>query len=88
MEKGDFYSSTGIELADYQVRDQDIRIEIKEVNNTKYRILFIGYKGKLLKEEVSSPATYKFRGDEKYVRARILDSNGNIAWTQPVMVNP
>ncbi len=88
MEKGDFYSSTGIELADYQVRDQDIRIEIKEVNNTKYRILFIGHKGKLLKEEVSSPATYKFRGDEKYVRARILDSNGNIAWTQPVMVNP
>ena len=29
---------------------------------------------------------YKFRFDEKYIRAKILDSNGNMAWTQSVMI--
>jgi hypothetical protein len=86
MEQGDFYASTGVELADYQASDREIRIEIKEGNNTKYRILFIGREGKVLKEEVSSPAIYRFSGDEQYVRAKIIDSNGNMAWTQPVMI--
>jgi hypothetical protein len=29
---------------------------------------------------------YEIRGDEGYVRARITESNGNVAWTQPVLV--
>lgn len=87
LEKGDFYSSTGVELADYQAGSREIRIEIKEGNNIKYRILFIGNDGSLLKEEVSSPATYKIQGDEKYIRAKIIDSNGNLAWTQPVIIS-
>jgi hypothetical protein len=87
LEKGDFYSSTGVELADYQVDQQGIRIEIKEKNSFKYRVLFIGQEGKVLKEDVANPAIYKVTGDEKYVRAKIIDSNGNIAWTQPVMIS-
>jgi hypothetical protein len=27
---------------------------------------------------------YQFKGDELYVRAKILESNGRVAWTQPV----
>ena len=34
--------------------------------------------------EIASPAVYQFRGDELYVRARVLESNGRLAWTQPV----
>jgi hypothetical protein len=40
--------------------------------------------GAILGEAIASPAVYQFKGDELYVRARILDSNGRIAWTQPV----
>jgi len=87
LENGDFYASTGIELSDYQAGREEIRIETEESNNTRYRILFIGDQGKVLKEESSSPAVYKISGDEKYVRARIIDSNGNLAWTQPVMLD-
>jgi hypothetical protein len=29
---------------------------------------------------------YRLRGGEQYVRARIRDSNGSVAWTQPVFV--
>jgi hypothetical protein len=32
----------------------------------------------------ANPAVYRFRGDETYVRARIRDSKGQTAWTQPV----
>ena len=39
-----------------------------------------------LVEALDSPATYRFRGSEGYVRARVLESNGRIAWLQPVMV--
>ena len=35
---------------------------------------------------VAPPAVYRIKGDEGYVRARIVESNGNLAWTQPVMV--
>jgi len=87
LEKGDFYASTGIELADYQADEKEIRIEIKESGNTRHRILFIGAGGKVLQEEVSSPAVYRFSGGEHYVRAKIIDSNGNLAWTQPVMLD-
>jgi hypothetical protein len=35
---------------------------------------------------VAPPAVYKIKGDEAYVRAKIVESNGNMAWTQPVVV--
>ena len=85
MERGDFYASTGVELTDYQVNDRKITITIKEMPASKYRIEFIGEKGRVLREATSSPATYAFKGDEKYVRAKIIESNGRLAWTQPVM---
>lgn len=86
MEKGDFYASTGVELVDYQVNDKQISINIREIKSSKYRVQFIGKGGKILKEEITNPAVYQFRGDEGYVRAKITESNGKFAWTQPVML--
>jgi hypothetical protein len=85
IERGDFYASTGVELSDYQATDRKITITIKEMPASKYRIQFIGAKGRVLKEATSSPVTYTFNGDEKYVRAKIIESNGRLAWTQPVI---
>jgi len=85
IERGDFYASTGVELSDYQVTADTITVTIKELPASKYRIQFIGAKGQVLKEAISSPATYTFTGDEKYVRAKIFESNGRVAWTQPVI---
>lgn len=34
----------------------------------------------------AEPVTYEFKGDEGYVRAKVTDSNGYAAWTQPVIV--
>ena len=85
LERGDFYASTGVELKDYQVTERGITITIAEQQSRRYRVQFIGAEGHQLKEATSSPATYAFTGDERYVRAKIVDSNGRAAWTQPVV---
>jgi hypothetical protein len=86
MERGDFYASTGVVLIDYQVSPSSMTISIRQRPFEKYRIQFIGHGGRVLWEAASSSATYQIRGNEGYVRAKVYDSNGRVAWTQPVMV--
>jgi hypothetical protein len=87
LDRGDFYSSTGVELASYVVTNSEIRIALKQERWSKYRIQFIGRNGKILTDALESPAAYKIRGNEGYIRVRVLESNGKMAWTQPVFVN-
>ena len=86
MERGDFYASTGVELDGYEVTRTSMTVTVKKNAYAKYRIQFIGKGGVVLHEAVESPATYTFKGSEGYVRARVLDSNGGIGWTQPALV--
>ena len=85
MERGDFYASTGVVLRDYQVSPASITLSVHERPFEKYRMQFIGRGGRVLWEVASGSATYAIRGDEGYVRAKVYDSNGRVAWTQPVM---
>lgn len=84
LERGDFYASTGVVLDDVRVTGGGIEIRIKPDGKTKYRVRFIGAGGTVLAEAIDSPAVYTFDGTERYVRARVEDSNGRTAWTQPV----
>ncbi|HKP69594.1 MAG TPA: CehA/McbA family metallohydrolase [Pyrinomonadaceae bacterium] len=84
IDRGDFYASSGVEFSDYTVDGKSITIAIKPVRDVKYRTQFIGAGGKVLSESIVNPAVYKFRGNEKYVRAKVFESNGAMAWTQPV----
>jgi hypothetical protein len=86
LERGDFYSSTGVTLDDINFDGHRIRIKIREETASKYVVHFIGRNGKILKTTFSNPAVYGLRGNEGYVRARIIESNGKMAWTQPVRV--
>jgi hypothetical protein len=85
MERGDFYATNGVQLADYQATTQSITVTVKKETWAKYRIQFIGRGGVVLQEALDSPATYTFTGKEGYVRAKVIDSAGRIAWCQPVM---
>lgn len=87
MEQGDFYASTGVELEEITINEKSMTIKIKDVKPaqlTHYRVQFIGKDGAILNEAVTNPAIYKFKGDEIYVRAKIIESNGKVAWTQPI----
>ena len=87
IEKGNFYSSTGVELKDFVFGNNKIEILIKPRGDFKYTIIFIGNNGKILKTSYNNPAVYNIKGDEKYIRAKILSSGGNTAWTQPVFLD-
>jgi hypothetical protein len=86
LEEGEFYASTGVELADYQVTPRTMTVTVKKDAWAKYRVQFIGRGGRVLHEALDSPAEYTFRGDELYVRARVIESNGRMAWCQPVLI--
>jgi hypothetical protein len=86
MERGDFYASTGVELADYEADAASIRVAVRATSYSKYRIQFIARDGAVVREVPSSIAEYRFTGTEGYVRARVLESNGRVAWCQPVAV--
>lgn len=83
---GDFYASTGVELEDCAAGDRTMDVRVREKNGARYVIRFIGANGRLLQETEAAQASYTFRGDEPYVRAKVLDSNGKAAWCQPTFV--
>jgi hypothetical protein len=87
LEQGDFYASTGVTLRAYSAGGNGIKIEIAEESQSKYTVQFIGRSGKILKVVTANPAAYTFNGDEFYVRAKVIESNGKAAWTQPVFLN-
>lgn len=87
LDRGDFYASTGVELEEYSADGSGIALKIKEQRGSKYRIEFIGRGGRVFAESAQSPATYRFKGNELYVRAKVYESNGKLAWTQPIFVN-
>ena len=83
LERGDFYASTGVELEEVSAS----RVKVREKNKARYRIQFIGSGGRVLQESEGAAATYAIRGDEGYVRAKVIDSNGRMAWGQPEFID-
>jgi len=89
IERGDFYASTGVQLKSYELTDDEMRLELKPdtpYRDTRFRTCFIGRDGVVLKRDGSLKPSYRFQGDELYVRARVEESNGTVAWTQPVFL--
>jgi hypothetical protein len=86
LARGDFYASNGVELEDIITTEKSIEVRVHAKNLARYRILFIGSGGRVLQETMGTSATYAIRGDEGYVRAKAIDSNGRAAWGQPRFV--
>ena len=86
LRRGEFYASSGVTLSDVQATATQLRVVITTTAFSKYRVQFIGGGGRLLAEVTDSPAEYTFKGNEQYVRARVIESNGKMAWTQPAFV--
>ena len=88
IEQGEFYASTGVELEEYERTSDRITLRVKATSYSKYRVQFIGSGGRILQEVTTPNAAYTFQGHEGYVRAKVIESNGQVAWTQPVMMRP
>lgn len=103
LHNGDFYASTGVVLDDIRHDASGISIAIMPQANTTYRTLFIGTRrggttGEVLAQSDGVRAEYRFNGDERYVRAKVISSRyqydpvsrrqltqKETAWIQPVL---
>jgi hypothetical protein len=89
LERGDFYASNGVAIEDYVVTEKSMTVTFRVPAGSsapRYRTTFIGANGRVLATTNANPATYAFRGDESYVRAKVTDSNGKSAWLQPAFL--
>ena len=98
MERGDFYSSTGVTLSTWSTEDQNIQIEVEAEPGVEYRIQFIGVKkgdkkSTVLEEITGTKASYPLK-EVYFVRAKVISNrlqenpyipgDFETAWTQPV----
>lgn len=105
MLAGDFYASSGVEIEAIEVDDEGLSIAIRPETGVTYVTRFIGTRrgardldevGVVLAEVEGARAAYRFRGDESYVRAKVVSSKlkesapvageFEAAWVQPVVV--
>jgi hypothetical protein len=90
MNQGDFYASTGVALKDVRAAAGALTVDIEASpaggSPSRFRVVFIGRDGRVLATANDNPARYVFAGTEGYVRARVEESNGLRAWTQPVFL--
>ena len=120
MQRGDFYASTGVTLADVRRDGSTLSLAIRGEPGVTYTTQFIGTRrgfdttsvavrdstgraltrrysadvGAVLATVAGTSASYTMRGDELYVRARVVSSRAKAdpayagelesAWTQPV----
>jgi hypothetical protein len=88
LERGEFYASTGVVLEDVRSDAKRMTVTVRPDAWAKYRIEFVGKAGRVLRDVPATTATYEIAGDEGYVRARVIESNGRMAWVQPLVVAP
>jgi predicted metal-dependent phosphoesterase TrpH len=87
LEAGRFYASTGVELEEVVVTEDRLEVRIDPRESFKYTTTFIGAGGRVLGEAYGERAVFDLKGPELYVRARVQDSGGSVAWVQPVFVS-
>ncbi len=82
IENGSFYASSGPEIYDFYVKDNYAYISCSPVD----RIIIKGeYRN--IRRAIGpgiTEAKIELRGNKEFVRAECIDSNGKVAWTNPI----
>jgi hypothetical protein len=86
LDCGDFYCSTGVEMENVTFDGETLQVVVNADAGTDYRIRFIGRHGQILDEFDGSAAKYAVRDDGGYIRAKVISSDGKVAWTQAFRV--
>lgn len=87
MSEGRFYSSTGVFLGEFSASTDEISLKIGRKSDSIFLTRFIGADGKIYRERVGREVSYRPTGDERYIRAHVISSNGLQAWTQPTFLS-
>lgn len=84
--EGNFYASSGPEIFEFNVNGNEVYVSCSPVS----AIHFVTYEHmgySKISKEPTTEATYKLRGDEKYVRIECVDEHGNTAWSNPIFLS-
>lgn len=101
LEEGDFYATSGVGLKSIQYQSKKLKVKVDTDPGVRYIIEFVGTRkeqpdqaGVVLMRVEGKKASYRYQGDEMFVRARIVSDKlmanpspkGDVekAWTQPV----
>ena len=79
MAAGKFYSSTGVFLGELKSSIDEISLKIRRRPDSLFLTRFIGKNGTVHDEQVGREVTYRPTGDEGYIRAHVMSSNGHQA---------
>lgn len=82
LKEGSFYSSTGPEIYDFYVEDGVAKVKCSPAA----RVEFITWRmpTRIVRGENLTEAEHDFYDKAKYVRACVVDKDGNRAWTNPI----
>jgi predicted metal-dependent phosphoesterase TrpH len=84
IRSGEFYATTGVELADLTNSASVIRLRVQSPANTPCAIEFVGPGGHVLHALSGVEAEFRPSPGQGYVRARVRTGSGARCWTQPV----
>ncbi len=89
LKRGDSYVSTGIVLkrVEWEKSQKQIVVEVDAKPGRSYSIRFIGKEGAVLQQTDASQAVYPVKGDELYVRVKVIDNTGLKACAQPFFIS-
>lgn len=82
IREGGYYATNGAMIDSIARSSSGIYVRSSDAD----RIRFIGKNGIELTSFAGKEASYAFKGNETYVRAEVVNAQGQRAWTQPVMV--
>jgi predicted metal-dependent phosphoesterase TrpH len=84
LDAGWCYASTGVTIGELHAAGGELALDIVQQWECHYRTSFIGLDGRVLDIQEGQSVRYRLRDADRYVRARIDDSDGLTAWTQPL----
>ena len=85
LANGRFYSSLGVELAEYSFDGKTMKVSVAPKKDETYRIRFVGKHGRVLQETDGLSASYTVKGTpapNDYIRCKVISSSRACAWTQ------
>lgn len=85
LAEGRFYSSIGVELADYSFDGRTMKVSVVPKEGQTCLIRFVGKHGRVLREVEGTSASYTVAGAREkndYIRCKVVCSDNTAAWTQ------
>jgi len=87
LREGLFYSSTGPVIESIDIKGDEIYVRCSPVKYINF--IVDRYRGRRITargSELLREAHYRIKGNELYIRIECIDSEGNIAWSNPIFL--